>query len=468
MVDDASARVRIQRRVLVVLVTTQIIGGLGVTIGVAVGTLLAAAMGGTSIAGLGQSSLVLGAAAIALPITRLIRTRGRRAGLAAAYLLGAVGAAVVVAAAWADWLALLFVGLFCFGGGSAANLQARYAATDLSDPTRRARHLSIVVWATAVGAISGPNLTRMAGDAAERLGVTIAAVGLYAAPFAMSAVAFTIAGVLVFVLLRPDPLLTAERLGVEHPPAPGEPPMADRGSPAVGLLAAAREVRADHVARLGLAATAMGHLVMTSVMVMTPLHVTDGRHAGVETLSVVGVIVSLHIAGMYLVAPVAGWVADRVGRRTTIIGGLGLLITGCAIAGTAGHDPGRLSLGLIVLGAGWSGTMIGGSTLLTESVGRHNRTAVQGLSDSVMGLAGMVGGALSGVIVAWSSYSVLTALAAVALVPLIALTVRPVEPEVEPAGSFNIGPLNAGGGGPSADPLAASPSLDQSAAARPG
>ena len=75
---------------------------------------------------------------------------------------------------------------------------------------------------------------------------------------------------------------------------------------------------------------------------------------------------------------------------------------------------------------GWSGTMVAGSTLLTESVGVANRPSVQGLSDLVMGLAAASAGALSGLVVAWSSYATLTMLCALATVPLIALALRPV------------------------------------------
>jgi MFS family permease len=122
---------------------------------------------------------------------------------------------------------------------------------------------------------------------------------------------------------------------------------------------------------------------------------------------------------------VTGWLTDRVGRRPVILGGTALLVAACAIAGSAGHHTGRLSLGLILLGLGWSATMVGGSTLLSESVGVANKPAVQGLSDLVMGLAGASAGALSGLVMAWSSYAALAALAAVAVVPVVALALRP-------------------------------------------
>ena len=198
------------------------------------------------------------------------------------------------------------------------------------------------------------------------------------------------------------------------------------------MAAAVREVLASPGARLGIAAVAMGHLVMVAVMAMTPVHIDEAGHS--DSLRIVGFVLSVHIAGMYALSPVTGWLTDRVGRRPVILGGIALLVAACAVAGTAGHDTARLTIGLSLLGMGWSGTMVAGSTLLTESVGVANRPSVQGLSDLVMGLAAASAGALSGLVVAWSSYGTLAMLAAVTTVPLIALALRPIRPAVEPLG----------------------------------
>jgi MFS family permease len=411
---------RVQRRTLGVLVLTQVIGGVGVAIGITVGALLAKDMGGTEISGVAQSSLVVGAALLALPVTRLMRARGRRPGLALAYALGSVGAALIVVAAASRSLLLLFVGLFLFGGGSAANYQARYTALDLAEPAKRGRQLSFVVWATTIGAVAGPNLAPLADPTLRRFGAVT-----NSGPFAYSALAFAAASLVVFVLLRPDPLRLARSLA----PDPGTVPLGTeaRASGASakrqGILAALREVAASPPARLGMASVAMGHLVMIAVMAMTPIHIADAGHP--DELRIVGIVLSLHIAGMYALSPVTGWLTDRAGRRPVILGGIALLVSACAVAGTAGHDTVRLSVGLFLLGLGWSATMVAGSTLLSESVGVANKPAVQGLSDLVMGLAGASSGALSGLVMAWSSYSALAALAAVAVVPVIALAIRP-------------------------------------------
>ncbi|MFV2016944.1 MFS transporter [Micromonospora sp. LOL_023] len=439
---------RIQRRTLRLLSGTQVIGGIGVTIGISVGGLLAADLGGVTVSGLAQSAAVVGGALLAVPVVRIMNQYGRRPGLVLAYLVGALGGVLVVAATALRWVPLLFVGMLLFGGASTAGLQARYAAVDLAEPHRRGRQLSLVVWATTIGAVTAPNLASAADRSAGGFGLPP-----LSGPFVVSTVAFLIAGLLVLVLLRPDPLLTARRLAVVVPRqasaadagrtlpvapagAAGHPP----ARAARGLRPALAVVAIQPAARLGIAAVAVGHLVMVGVMAMTPVHL-GSAHAGDDLLRIVGLVLSLHIAGMYAFAPVVGWLTDRAGRRPVILGGVGLLVAACVVAGTAGHDAPRLSVGLVLLGLGWSGTMVAGSTLLSESVPVDVRPSVQGLSDLIMGLAGAAAGAVSGVIVGVAGFGVLTVLAALATVPLLGLALRPTSAPA-PAGPVPAGPVS--------------------------
>ena len=448
---------RIQRRTLRLLFVTQIIGGVGLTIGITVGALLAARLGGTGISGLAQSASVVGGALIAVPVTRIINASGRRSGLVTAYVAGALGGAVVVAAAITEWIPLLFLGMLLFGGGTAANLQARYAAVDLAEPDRRGRQLSVIVWATTIGAVTAPNFAPLADTAMADFGLP-----RYAGPFVFSVIAFSLAAAVLLILLRPDPLLTARRrtatddagaaaagsagaaaggaVGGSAGGAVGGPvggpvggavggPVGRRGGIGAGL----RVVAARPAARLGIAAVAVGHLVMVGVMSMTPVHLGE-THADDVVLRVVGIVLSLHIAGMFAFSPIVGWLTDRYGRRPVILGGIALLLAACALAGTAGHDTPRLSVGLFLLGLGWSGTMVAGSTLLSESVPVADRPSVQGLSDFTMGIAGAAAGALSGFIVQFAGYPVLNVLAAIAVVPLVALALRTTPEPVPGAG----------------------------------
>ncbi|MGC5017747.1 MFS transporter [Micromonospora sp. DT47] len=424
---------RIQRRTLRLLFTTQIIGGIGVTIGIAVGALLAARIAGTAMAGLAQSCGVVGAALLAVPITRIMTGYGRRPGLAVAYVVGALGGVLVVLAAVTRFVPLLFLGMLLFGGGTAANLQARYTAVDLAEPARRGRQLSLIVWATTIGAVSAPNFAALADRTTRGWGLPP-----LAGPFAFSAAAFVLAAGVLLALLRPDPLLTARRLAAAGaptaaagpdltPPAEAVVPPAPPARRAAGMRAARQVVRERPGARLGIAAVAVGHLVMVAVMSMTPVRLGES-HSDADVLRVVGVVLSLHIAGMYALSPVVGWLTDRLGRRAVILGGVGLLLAACAVAGTAGHHTPRLSVGLVLLGLGWSGTMVAGSTLLSESVPAAVRPNVQGLSDLVMGLAGAGAAAASGFVMRAVGYPTLTLLAAIAVAPLVALALRPVPP----------------------------------------
>jgi MFS family permease len=396
----------VQRRTLRLLFVTQIISGIGVAVGASVGALLAADIAGVGVSGLAQSAMVVGTALFALPATAIVNRRGRRPSLATGYLVAGVGAMIVVAAAMGGSIPLLFGGFFLFGCANAASLQARYAAVDLAPTLLRGRHLSIIIWATTLGAVMGPTLAPLAGVTVGRYGVPT-----LAGPFLLSALLFALATVLLLIFLRPDPAVIARA-------AMGS---SATGAARPGIGAARRFVRSHASARLGVSSMAVGSLVMVGVMAMTPVHIKSGGHDAAHTLSIVGLVLSFHIAGMYAFSPVMGWLTDRLGRRPVIFVGIGLLLTACALAGSAGHDSARLAGGLMVLGLGWSATIVAGSTLLSESVPVELRAAAQGFSDLVMGLAGASAGAISGVIVHEWGYPRLTLLAALATAPLIVL-----------------------------------------------
>lgn len=403
----------VQRRTLRLLFVTQIISGIGIGIGGSVGALLTAELAGVSVSGLAQSAAVVGAALFALPATAIVRRRGRRPSLAASYLVAAAGSILIVSAAIQQSIPLLFAGFFLFGGATAAGLQARYAAVDLAPAAQRGRHLSIIVWATTLGAVTGPNLAAVAGTSLRGYGVPT-----LAGPFVFSAVLFGLASLVLMLLMRPDPAVLARRAAHADDAAP--PPHN------IGIRAALIRIRAEPAARLGMTAMAAGHMVMVAVMAMTPVHIRAAGHEPAQTLRIVGVVLSLHIAGMYAFAPLVGWLTDRLGRPPVIFAGTTLLLAACLVAGTAGHDSVRIAIGLIVLGLGWSATMIAGSTLLSESVMPDLRPSAQGASDLMMGLAGASAGALSGLIVYLGGYATLAFAAALSTIPFVVLASRPL------------------------------------------
>ncbi|MEP6688382.1 MAG: MFS transporter [Gemmatimonadales bacterium] len=402
----------VQRRTLKLLFVTQIISGIGIAIAGSVGALLAADIAGIGISGVAQSANVVGAALFAVPATAIVARRGRRPSLAAGYFVAAVGAILIVIAAIRGSIPLLFAGFFLLGGANAAGYQARYTAVDLSPPALRGRHLSLIVWATTLGAVVGPSLAAFSGATLAQYGVPT-----LAGPFLFSALLFGLTTVLLLVWLRPDPAVLARS-------AAGSGSARTVAVGRVGMLPALRLVAHHPSARLGVSAMAAGHVVMVGVMAMTPVHIRNAGHDAKHTLSLVGVVLSFHIAGMFALSPVFGWLTDRLGRRAVIGAGISLLLGACALAGTAGDDPARLAGALTLLGLGWSATMVAGSTLLSESVPIELRPSAQGLSDLLMGLAGASAGAISGVIVQAWGYPTLTLLAALATAPLIALIVR--------------------------------------------
>ncbi|WP_329222008.1 MFS transporter [Streptomyces microflavus] len=396
----------LQRRTSAVLVVSQILGGLGVAIGIALAPMLATEVTGSeALSGLAPTASVAGTALLSLPLAALMTSRGRRPGLVLAYLIGALGGALVVLGTVVRSFPLLLLGMAAFGAGSSANLQARFAAADLVGPERRGRAISTVIWATTIGSVVGPNIAAPAGRVFRGTPVPESA-----GPYLWSAAAFLLAGVVVAVLLRPDPLLTARALAPQSP----------QGERKRSLRAGVAAVRESPMAKLALVAVTVSHTAMVSIMVMTPVHL--GGHGA--DLQLIGLVISGHIAGMYAFSPVMGWLADRFGRLSVIGLAVGLLSTAALLAGTAGPRHGQTALGLFVLGLGWSAGMIAGSALLTDSVPQEARAAVQGLSDLTMNAAAGIGGASAGVIVAQWGYGPLNAIGAALLLPVAALALR--------------------------------------------
>ena len=398
----------VQRRSVAVLSTGSVLAGVAVAGTVAAGSLLAESVSGSeAAAGLAQTSGVLGAAVLALPLARIALARGRRQALATGYGLGALGAVVVVVGAVLRSLPAVLVGAFLVGVASASTYQARYAATDLAAEEHRAVSLSWVVWAGTIGAVLGPNLLSVSGHLGSALGLPE-----LAGPYVVAGACLAATSIVLLVLLRPDPYRLSLRLRADSGESVRQPRLRD------GLS----HLRSRPRAVLGIAAIAVGHVVMVMVMVMTPVHMA---HVDV-TLQVIGFVISVHVAGMYALSPVVGWAVDRLGRLQVIGAGIAILAVACAVAGlAAGSNVPALAVGLFLLGLGWSCTLIAGSTVVTDEVDTTERPAVQGLSDLVMNAAGAVGGAAAGIIVLVGSYGWLCAAALIPLGVLVAMLATP-------------------------------------------
>lgn len=394
----------IQRRTVRILVLSQIFGGAGLGAGIAVGALLAEDMlGSTSLAGLPSALFALGAAAAALLVGRLSQRDGRRLGLVAGYTGSLIGSIIVVLSAVISSPALLMLGLFLYGAGSATNLQARYAGTDLVPASRRGRAVSTVLVATTLGAVIGPNLVDVMGRFAEAIGIP--ALG---GPFILAGAAYAVAAAILHVFLRPDPLLTARAL------APAPPIQA-----AQAVAAAAASAPWSGNLRLGAMTMIITQVVMVGIMTMTPIHMRDNGHGLADT----GLVISIHIASMYLPSPLSGWLADRFGRRPVIVAaGLVLLAAGIVAATAPVDSIVVLAIALGLLGLGWNLGLISGTTLVTDGTPLASRARTQGSVDLAVALAGSGGGILSGVVVNATSYTALSlagGLLALMLVPLM-------------------------------------------------
>lgn len=426
-------RATLQRKVVRTLVGSQILSGVGMACGIAVGALLAEDLSGTeALAGVGTTAQVLGTALLTIPVARATAARGRRVGLRWGLAVALVGAALVLVAAVVRSFPLFVVGMFLFGGGTTANNQTRYAAADLAAPVHRGRDLSIVVWATTIGSVAGPNLVGPGKALAHALGLPE-----LAGTFLFSLVGFVLAWLVVDRRLRPDPLLTARALDAAHreesrraaasegvaDPAPDAPD--HDGSMRRGLAVVRRNPRALQA----MLVMALGHLVMVSVMVMTPIHMQHG-HAELE---VIGFVISVHILGMYALSPLVGAAVDRWGAPpVAMTGGVVLTLASLLASRSQAGWSGLLLVALFLLGVGWSCTLVSGSTLLTSVVATDERPATQGLADVLMGLAGAGGGVAAGVVVGSLGYSALASgSAAVGIVILVVGAARVRHTEVD-------------------------------------
>lgn len=408
-------------RIVRVLASAQVLVGIGTAGTVAAGSLLVASITKSeTYAGLAQTSGVLGAAAMAIPLSRLTRKGGRRLALSAGYLCGAAGAVVAIVGGTTRTLALMLIGAFLVGAASAAGYQARFAAVDLASHETRARRLSFVVWGSTVGAVTGPNLMGPSGSIAQAMGLP-RLVG----PYLLALVTLSLASTIIVLFLRPDPYFLSQ--AALHKDS--TPPVHH------STRATLRAIRQNPGALFAVVSIAIGHLAMVSVMVMTPVHMA---HVDV-TLTIIGLVISIHVAGMFAFSPIVGYLSDSLGRKRVIQIGVVILLSSCVVSGMSpGTSTASLGLGLFLLGLGWSCTLIAGSALLAESITGEYRSSSQGTSDLAMNLVGASGGAIAGVIIATLSYGWLCALACIPVALLGIWSLRLSTGEM----SANVGTLN--------------------------
>ena len=389
-----------RRRGHIVLISGQALAGVGMGATLSSGALLVTQVSGSeALSGMAATGTTVGAAIAAIPLAALAHRAGRAPSLATGALVAASGAGVGLLAAVLVSFPLLLVGLVMIGVGTAVNLQSRFAATDLSEPGSAGRDLALVVWATTVGAVLGPNLIAPADAFGQSLGLPS-----LSGPFLFTIAAQVMAAAIYLIFLRPDPLKLAERIGRE------------REAAGLGMVDIPKADPSG--VRTGMIALALSHATMVSVMAMTPVHLVQNG----ATLVVVGLTISLHVAGMFALSPLFGWLADRLGREPIIALGQVLLLAALLLTSFGADSQGAVMAGLIMIGLGWSASTVAASALVAESADPLRRTAIQGRADLLMSASGAIGGAVAGPALALLAYNGL-ALAAVALVVVVLIAV---------------------------------------------
>jgi MFS family permease len=454
LTDEAIAR--IQSRTVWTLVAGQVLGGLGIGATVSFGALLAAHVSGNeALSGAAATLTTLGAAAVSIPLARLAQTHGRCIALTSGILVSAAGAGVVILAAALVLFPLLLLGFALLGVGAAVNLQSRFAATDLAAPSTRGRQLSLVVWSTTIGAVVGPNLS----GPGEAIGHALGMPHLTGS-FTFAIAAQLLAAVVYLVALRPDPYLLSQSRALEvlarsatatgnlgqangavGDTATGNSGKADGavGDTATGnsgqvdvegvapadsaeAIRGTAEAAATSTKRLtifAIGAIAVAHAVMVGVMAMTPLHL---NHHGASD-GEVGFTISLHIAGMFALSPVFGWLSDRAGKLPTILLGQALLAAGLVTVAIGQESAVAVTAGLTLIGLGWSATTVSGSALVASLAVDATRTRLQGRTDLVMNIAGALGGASAGPVLAVIGYAGLALASGVIVLAAVVATV---------------------------------------------
>lgn len=381
---------KLYKRTLIIVSISQMFGGAGLAAGITVGALLAQQMLGTdAYAGLPAAMFTMGSAVAAFFVGKLSQKHGRRIGLAGGFIVGGLGAIGVVVAALTTSIILLLVSLLIYGAGTATNLQARYAGTDLANKKQRATAISITMVMTTFGAVAGPNLVGVMGRFAHSIGIPE-----LAGPFILSAAAFILAGLVLFVMLRPDPLLIANMI---------ETYKQEHTYKGQAVIEEATENKRGIT--VGAIVMILTQIVMVAIMTMTPVHMGHHGHG----LSAVGLVIGFHVGAMYLPSLVTGMLIDKIGRTTMSIAGGVILLAAGVIAAIAPSDSLILLIvALSLLGLGWNLGLISGTAQIVDATIPSTRAKTQGKIDVFIALAGASGGAMSGMVVANSSYAALS------------------------------------------------------------
>jgi len=378
--DDRRPAIGSQFRVLLAIITATAIGASGLAAGGTATALLGIELTGTdAVAGVPMMLLVIGSALGAVLITRLSTALGRARGLSGGYVLGASGALVTVLAATGGGFTLLLVGSTLLGCANAAVFLTRYAAAEIGGGAGRGHALGLTLFGTAIGAVLSPQLLGPSSSLARAVGLPP-----LSGMFLIAAAVFAAAS----ALLAATPQMDARSANT--------PALRSRtgfvASPRISLA----ELRGAQVLT-AVAILALANLLMVSVMVVAPVRLVHHGHA----LDLIGVIISIHVAGMLAPSPITGWLADRFSPHGVATLGLALMMN----VGLLGvllpeSDPVYVTAVLLLLGLGWNCGVVGGSALLVAVTPPATRPWAEALGEMAMSLGAAVAAPVAGVLLA--------------------------------------------------------------------
>lgn len=350
--------------------------------------------------GLPGTFILLGSAGSAAGLSNYMAQSGRRRGLVVGYVVGALGSILAVVSTSAESFALLLIAMLVFGFGATAIQLSRYAAADVSPVEVRGKAISLITWASVVGAVIGPNLVGSSGRIADSVRLPASS-----GPFLLSIAGFSIAAALIASRLRPDPLEVARRLEVET----------DTGAATAGARALPGIFALPRV-QIAIVAMAVGQLVMVLVMSMTAVHMRAHAHSW----GAVGFVISAHLLGMFALSPLSGWASDRIGRAPVIVAGAFTLIAAALLAASSPNSSLTLTPALFLVGFGWNLGNVAGSALLTDALLPQERARMQGVAELIGSSMSAVGGGVSGVILGALGFANLSVIGATLMIfPLL-------------------------------------------------
>ena len=331
------------------LALAQCFSATGTAVVVLLGGILGATLAPTPLlATLPASLQIVGVALSTVPAALFMQRYGRKRGFilsAASALLATLLASFAVAR---GSFALLCLSTALIGMNNAFSLQYRFAAAEFVAPEKVGKAVGLVMVGTLVAAWLGPTLAlhaRHLVKSTEFAGSFLATSGLY---------------VIAMAILSRLP---------------------DAGRAYVGASGGGRpfrEILAQPLFRVAVAASLLSYAVMSFIMTATPIsmHIVD-HHDEVSTARVIQV----HLLGMYLPSLASGWIIARFGDRPIIVVGT-VLMAGCVFIATQfGHAVVHYGWALGVLGLGWNLLFIAATTMLTKTYHVRERIQAQTLND---------------------------------------------------------------------------------------